>query len=192
GPALTFRPRPSIPEPIFPRWAPSGASAATPAAESTLSKERLQRFSLKKALPLRVPSEPEPTAPDASPVRIPRIGPSGTPRTHGEDVRTALSTAGTSPQGTRQPQPADPPQNRRQQLAGHRYLRQLEDDVLGVRHHLRPDLDQLLAQGGQAPAADRPRQRQLPQEVRQVVGQGEQLQPRRVVLEPAAGQLGPL
>ena len=78
----------------------------------------------------------------------------------------------TSPRGTRQPQPADPLQNRREQLAGHRHLRQLEDDVLGVRHHLGPDLDQLLAQGGQVPAADRPRQHQLPQGVRQVVRHG--------------------
>ena len=34
--------------------------------------------------------------------------------------------------------------------------------MLGVRHHLRPDLDELLAHG-QVPAPDRPWQRQLPQ-----------------------------
>jgi hypothetical protein len=83
-----------------------------------------------KGSPLRVPPEPGPTVPDASPVLIPRIGPSGTPRTHGEDVRTALPNAGTSPRGTRLPQPADPTQNRREQLTGHRHLRQLEHNVL--------------------------------------------------------------
>src|SRR5438309_1720383 len=36
------------------------------------------------------------------------------------------------------------------------------------------------------------RQRQLPQEVPQVIGQGEQLEPRLVILEPATRQARPL
>src|SRR5205085_1463827 len=87
-------------------------------------------------------------------------------------------TRRTSPRGTRQPQPADPLQNRPEQLAGHRHLRQLEDDVLGVCHHLGPDLDQLLTQCREGPALDRLQQYQLPKEVGQVVRQGEQLKPR--------------
>src|SRR5262245_40883446 len=39
------------------------------------------------------PSRPEPTAPDASPWLTPAIGPSGAPRTHGDEVRAAVSSA---------------------------------------------------------------------------------------------------
>jgi len=75
---------------------------------------------------------------------------------------------------------------------GHGYLRQLEHDALGVRYHLGTNLDQLLSQRPQPPALDWLGQYQLPKKVAQVVGQGEQLQPRRMVLEPPARQLGPL
>src|SRR5262249_57072420 len=64
--------------------------------------------------------------------------------------------------GTRQPQPTDLLQNRREQLAGHRYLRQLEGDVLGVGYYLGPDLDQFLPECGDRPGLDRLRQYQLP------------------------------
>src|SRR5262249_13059378 len=53
-------------------------------------------------------------------------------------------------------------------------------------------LDQLLPQGRERPALDRLRQHQLPKKVGQIVGQGEQLQPRLIVLEAPARQLGPL
>src|SRR5215831_18210180 len=52
-----------------------GASAATPSAEVTPSEERLQRFSPQEEAPLPAPSRPEPTAPDASPLLIPRNRP---------------------------------------------------------------------------------------------------------------------
>jgi len=61
-----------------------------------------------------------------------------------------------------------------------------------VASDFRPDLDQLLAQRRQRPRPHRPGQRQLAQEVPQVVGQGEQLEPRLVVPEPAARQPRPL
>ena len=51
---------------------------------------------------------------------------------------------------------------------------------------LRPDLDQLLPQRGQRPVLHRPRQREPPQEVPEVVRQGEELKPRLVVPEVAA------
>src|SRR5438874_13621529 len=38
--------------------------------------------------------------------RCSETGPGGAPPTHGDDVRTVLSTRQTSPRGTRQPQPA--------------------------------------------------------------------------------------
>jgi hypothetical protein len=61
-----------------------------------------------------------------------------------------------------------------------------------VIRHRGPDLDQLLTQGFQVPSADRPRQRQLQQGVRQGLDRGERLQRCLVVIEPAAGQLRPL
>jgi hypothetical protein len=92
----------------------------------------------------------------------------------------------TSPRGTCQPQPSDPVQNRRELLAGHRHFGQLKGDVLGVGYHLGPDLDELLPQRRERPTLDRLGEYQLPQEVGQVVGQGEQLQARLVVLEAPA------
>ena len=57
------------------------------------------------------------------------------------------------------------------------------NDVAAVAHDPGPDLDQLLAQRRQRPLLDLLRQGQRPQEVGQVVGQGEQLQPHLVVPE---------
>ena len=51
----------------------------------------------------------------------------------------------------RRPQPTGPAQDRREQRPGHGHLSQLERQGLGTRDHLRPDLDQLLPQGRQAP-----------------------------------------
>src|SRR5262249_40214906 len=97
-----------------------------------------------------------------------------------------------SPGARRRAQPTDPSQDRREQHPGYRYLRQLERHRLGVAGDLGPDLDQLLPQRRQRPSLHRRGQRQLTQEVAQVVGQGEQLQPGLIVLEPAARQPGPL
>ena len=58
--------------------------------------------------------------------------------------------------------------------------------------HLGPDLDEFLPQRCQRPTPDRLREHQLPQEVGQVVGQGEQVQSRLIILEPSARQLRPV
>ena len=58
--------------------------------------------------------------------------------------------------------------------------------------HLGPDLDEFLPQCCQRPAPDRLREHQLPKEVGQVVGQGEQVQSRLIILESSARQLGPV
>jgi len=68
----------------------------------------------------------------------------------------------------RRPQPTGPAQDRREQRPGHGHLSQLERQGLGTRDHLRPDLDQLLSQGRQAPVLHLAGQRQLPQEDPQV------------------------
>ena len=75
---------------------------------------------------------------------------------------------------------------------GTRHLRQLERDGLGMADDLGPDPDQLLPQRRQRPCPHGSGQRQLTQEVPQVVRQGEQLQADLVVLEPAARQPRPL
>src|SRR5262245_36724892 len=89
----------------------------------------------------------------------------------------------TSARGTRQPQPLDPPQHRREQLTRHRHLRQLEDYVPGMGHYLGPDLDQLLSRRRQRPPLDRLREDQLRKEVAKDISQGEQLQPSLIVLD---------
>ncbi len=58
--------------------------------------------------------------------------------------------------------------------------------------NLGADLDELFPQRRQRPMLNISGQRQPPQEVRQVVGQRKQLQPRLVVFERAAGELRPL
>src|SRR5208337_1432422 len=55
------------------------------------------------------------------------------------------------------PQPTDPIQDGRKQPARDRRLRELERYRPRVMHHLRADLDQLLAQGRQGPRPHRPR-----------------------------------
>ena len=100
---------------------------------------------------------------------------------------TPLSSARDerSPGARRRPQPTDPSRESRERLARDRHLRQVERHHLGVMRHLRADLDRLLAQRRQRPHLHRLGQRPLPEEGGQVVGQGERLQPRLVVLEPA-------
>jgi hypothetical protein len=87
--------------------------------------------------------------------------------------------------------PTDPIQDRREQFPRHGHLSQLERDDLGMADDLCPDLDQLLAQRRQRPRPYRMGQSQPAQEVTQVVGQGKQLQPDLVVLEPATRQPRP-
>jgi hypothetical protein len=60
-----------------------------------------------------------------------------------------------------------------------------------VAHDPGADLDQLLAQGRERPLRHLVGQRERAQEVGQVVGEREQLQPHRVVPEGAAGQPRP-
>jgi len=63
---------------------------------------------------------------------------------------------------------------------------------LRMPSNLRTDLDELLPQCRQRPLADALGNRQPPQEVGQVVGQGEQLRADLVVLERPAGKRRPL
>ena len=60
-----------------------------------------------------------------------------------------------------------------------------------MAHDLGPDLDQFLPQRRQRPVTNRSGQHRLPQEVAQVVGQHEQLQPHLVVHKIVTGQAGP-
>jgi uncharacterized coiled-coil protein SlyX len=83
-------------------------------------------------------------------------------------------------------------EDRREQLTRHRHLGYLEDHISRVGHDLRTDLDQLLPQRGQRPMPRRPRQRQPPQEVTQIVREREQLKPNLVVPEVPARQPRPL
>ena len=180
-------------KPVFPRWPASGSPATTPTAEFTPPKVRLQRFSPRERCWDSLCRGLSPAHTTLLPWLIRR----NRPARRTADARRRLSDPFV---GAAEPHPeAHASRSRpiRSTIAansrtGHRYLRQLEHDVLGVRHHLGPDLDQLLPQRRQRPAPDRLRQHQLPKEVGQVVGQGEQLQPRRVVLETPARQLRPL
>ena len=73
-----------------------------------------------------------------------------------------------------QSQPSNPFQYSPEQLSRDRHLRHLEDDLSGMAHNLRPDLDQFLPQRRQRPVTHQPGQHCLPQKVAQVVGQHEQ------------------
>jgi hypothetical protein len=86
----------------------------------------------------------------------------------------------------------DPPQDRREQRPWHCLLRHLERDGLRVMHDFRADLDQVHPWRRQRPSFYRPWQRQRTQDVGQVVGQGEDREPRLVVPVPAARQPRPL
>ena len=76
----------------------------------------------------------------------------------------------------RQRQPRDAVEDRSEQVPRDGHLGQLERHVLRVPRHLRANLDQLLPQRREGPVSDRFGQGQPPQEMAQVVGQGEQLQ----------------
>ena len=85
-----------------------------------------------------------------------------------------------------------PPENGSEQLSRHGDLGHLEDDVSGIVDDLGADLDHLLPQGRHRPVTNALRQRHLPEEVPQVVGKGEELQPYLVVGEVMAGEAHPL
>src|SRR5512135_1607598 len=106
---------------------------------------------------------------------------------------TPLSSARDerSPGARRRSQPTDPLQDRREQRARHRHLGELECDGLRMAHDFRPDLDQLLPKRRQTPVLHLSWQCHLPQEVPEVVSQGEKLQPHLVILEAAAGEPSP-
>ena len=89
-------------------------------------------------------------------------------------------------QRRRHAEPLDAIQDRCEQLMRHRDFGHLKGHVLGVPHHVGPDLDQLLPQRGQRPVLHGPRQCQPPQEVPEIVRQGEELKPRLVVFEVPA------
>ena len=57
-----------------------------------------------------------------------------------------------------------------------------------MTHHFGSDFHQLLSQSGQGPVADFPGQGQPTQEVPQIIGQGEQLQPNVVIHEIMTGK----
>src|SRR6516164_9468178 len=126
-------------------------AATTPKAEVSLRKVRLQGFAPNKGCRYPARRGLNPSHQTLLLGSSAEIGQLGAPQTPATAFGPPCQTTRASPRGTRQPQSAYPFQNRSEELAGHRHLRQLEDDVLGVRHDLRPDLDQLLAQGGQVP-----------------------------------------
>jgi hypothetical protein len=106
------------PEGAIARIFPKKSVAATRSVAA--STHRTRRFSLAHPPNLTLPAHPERMAITRSPF---------------------CPSPPASPRGTRQPQPADPLHKGREQRAGHYHLRQLEDPLLGVRHHLGPDLD---------------------------------------------------
>ena len=149
-------------KPVFPRWTPPGASAATSSAEVTPAQDRLQRFSPNKRRrhpPRRGLRLPHQTLLLCSPPNSARQAHLGrTATTFGPVCRARP----TSPRGTRQSQPADPVQDPGEQLPRHGDFRQLKQHVLRMTDHLGPDLDQFLPQHRERPALDRLRQHQLP------------------------------
>ena len=90
-------------------------------------------------------------------------------------------------------QGAYPIQNRFEQTAWNGHLCHLERHIARIMaNHLRANLDPLVAERRQRPVADALGQRQPAKEVPQVVGQGEQLQPRLIIHEVVAGQPRPV
>lgn len=75
-----------------------------------------------------------------------------------------------------QSQTLDAPQDRGEQWSRDRHLRHLEHDAPGAMHRLRTDLDEFVPQRRQRPVFHGGRQRQPPQEVAQIIRQGEELQ----------------
>ena len=83
-------------------------------------------------------------------------------------------------------QSVDQPQDAPEQVARHGDLCHLEGDITAMGNDLRPDLDQLLPDGGQRPVLHLLGQRQGPHEIGQIVGRGVKLEPDGVVAELVA------
>jgi hypothetical protein len=88
-------------------------------------------------------------------------------------------------------QPRVPVENATEQLARHRHLRHLEDQVAAVGDYFRADLDHLLSQRGQGPPLDLTGQGQRAQEVGEVVGKRVELESDGVGPEGRARQPRP-
>ena len=86
----------------------------------------------------------------------------------------------------------DPLEDLPEEILRQRDLSQLERDVAVVADHRRADLDELVPQRGQAPVTDPSRKHQPPQEIAQVVGEREQLEPNGVVEEGVTGEPRPV
>ena len=86
-----------------------------------------------------------------------------------------------------QSQPPNPFQNGPEHLSRDRHFRHLKHHLPRMAHDLRPNLDQFLPQRRQRSVTHRSGQHGLPQEVAQVVGQHEQLQPHQIVHKVVTG-----
>ena len=80
-------------------------------------------------------------------------------------------------------------ENLAEQVARYGHLCHLEDDISGMPHYLGTDLYQLIPQRRQRPFSHPVWKRQSPKEVRQVVGQQEELQTNLVVIFTATARL---
>ncbi|QEL17386.1 hypothetical protein PX52LOC_04373 [Limnoglobus roseus] len=159
----------------------SGNNESASRVESTNATGCQQRFSCLDNCPPAFGAVPGHwvkrfSAPDASKT-APQTRPERPATMAGHDRHIDFATAANLTRITRQPQPPDPGQDCREQIPWYCHLGQLVDDVLGMADHLGPDLDEFLPERRQRPAPDRRRQHQPPEEVGQVVGQGEHLQP---------------
>src|SRR6476660_2049572 len=131
------------------------ASAATPTAEATTAEYRLQGFSPTSITAPRLAAAWTHRTRRFSCAHPPNLARAAHRGRTATTFRPLCQSPRTSPRGARQPQPADPFQDRGEELAWHRHLGQLEEDILGVGHHLGPDLDELLAECGQTPVLGR-------------------------------------
>jgi len=86
----------------------------------------------------------------------------------------------------------DPSENGTEQILRYCNFRHLEDRVSSMPYHLRADLDEFFSERCHRPSPDRLWQRQLAEEVPEVVRQGEELEPDLVVCKIMAGQPCPI
>ena len=91
-------------------------------------------------------------------------------------------------QGREQPKSAYPVQNRPEQFTRNGDFRQLERHVSSVTDYLRPELDELVSKRRQRPMAYPLRQRQPTEEIAEIVGQREKMEPYLIVHEVVTGE----